>query len=344
MGENKFVDFIRLVAPELTDILEKRYTILQTIQLNCPIGRRTLSTLTGFQERTVRTELDVLRYQELIMTSPMGVELTQLGQQVLCQLDEYFSTYTNLMDLQKHLKTILNLDEVYIVPESGGILDAKERAKRLGKFAASNIHEQLQKGNILAVTGGQTMAQIATHFPIQPIENVTVIPARGGMGESLEIQANSVTAEIAKRLKCNYYLLHLPEDIDTKTMEKLVNSSPTKDVITLIKKADILVFGIGEVQSMAIRRGYSEEKIDNLLSLGAVAEAAGFFYDKMGKIVYATSSVGMGETDYNRIPLKIAVAAGENKVDAIISVAHHGQLKVLITDEMTAKAIAVKFT
>lgn len=162
------------------------------------------------------------------------------------------------------------------------------------------------------------------------------------MGESLEIQANSVTAEIAKKLNCYYYLLHLPEDIDTKTLQMMINTSPTKDVIVLIKRADILVFGIGEVQRMAKRRGYPEDKIDKLIDLGAVAEAAGFFYDKMGKIVYATSSVGMGEADYNRIPLKIAVAAGENKADAIISVAAHGQIGVLITDEVTAKAIAKK--
>lgn len=182
MGDNKLVDFIRLVAPELTDILEKRYTILQTIQLNSPIGRRTLSALTGLQERTVRTELDVLRYQELIMTSPMGVELTQLGQQVLYQLEGYFSTYTNLLNLQNQLREALNLKGVYIVPESGGILDDKERLKRLGKFAAANIHGRLQKGNILAVTGGHTMAQVANHFPSQLVEDVTVIPARGGDG------------------------------------------------------------------------------------------------------------------------------------------------------------------
>ena len=49
---------LKKFIPESIEIFKKRYTILQSIYINQPIGRRSLATLLEISERTVRSETD----------------------------------------------------------------------------------------------------------------------------------------------------------------------------------------------------------------------------------------------------------------------------------------------
>ena len=53
--------------------------------------------------------------------------------------------------------------------------------------------------NIIAVTGGTTMAQVAEMLnPIPDSKNLLFVPARGGLGEDVCNQANTIVAKMAE--------------------------------------------------------------------------------------------------------------------------------------------------
>ena len=49
---------LRRVAPEIIDVIERRYTVLQTIYHLQPIGRRALASRLEWPERMVRKEVE----------------------------------------------------------------------------------------------------------------------------------------------------------------------------------------------------------------------------------------------------------------------------------------------
>ena len=64
--------------------------------------------------------------------------------------------------------------------------------EEVGRSAASRLRHYLSDGSILAVTGGGTIAKVARYLPQGSPMDVTVLPARGGVGRKVETQALSL--------------------------------------------------------------------------------------------------------------------------------------------------------
>ena len=303
-----------------------------------PVGRRTLSNNLNQSERTIRREVEFLQEQGFISSSHAGMRLTEAGQQVLLDLEDYIREIRGLADLELELKNILQVNKVLIVP---GNSDVDPMVKKdLAKVTSRYLRSVLKDGDILAVTGGSTLAEVADSFASNGIsKNVTVVPARGGLGEDVNLQANSIAAKLAIGLGGAYRLLHAPDQVVPGVMETIVNEPLIRDVIALGRRAQVLLHGIGTAEEMARRRGLDEDLIMKLITAGAVGEAFGYYFDKDGKIVYSTSSVGLRLEDLAKIPLIIAVGGGQSKAWAVWSVAKLGHCDVCITDEGAARRL-----
>ncbi|MDU3350966.1 MAG: sugar-binding domain-containing protein, partial [Clostridium sp.] len=198
----------------------------------------------------------------------------------------------------------------------------------------------IKDNNIIAITGGNTIKEFVEALPkINNVSNILVVPARGGMGRKVEIQASTLAASLAKKLNGAYKLLHLPENLSLELLDTLLKEKEIKEVIDNIHKADILIYGIGDALVMAEKRDVSEEEFNKLKSLGAVGEAFGCYFNKDSKVVSENTSIGININEARKINTHIAVAAGENKVDAIIATMMKNQNAVLITDEAAGRKI-----
>ena len=326
------------VVPELNEILERRYVLLRTIHSLAPVGRRILASRVNCSERIVRGEIDVLREQGLVSASSAGVRLTTQGETVLKRLQEMVRDVHGLAVLERELSTALGVQDVIIVP---GDSDSDPSVKRdMALATARYLRSILRDGQILAVTGGTTLAKVAESFPRDGFDrDVTVVPARGGLGEDVTIQANSVAARLAEGLGGSYRLLHAPEDVLPCYIEQIMNEPRIRDVIALGRRADVLLHGIGTAEEMARRRGFDDETTMKLIADGAVGEAFGYYFDSQGTIVYSTSSVGLRLEDLERIPQVIAVGGGRSKAWAVMSVLSTGFCHVCITDEGAARRL-----
>lgn len=334
----KMVQLHRKIAPEFIAAIEERYEILRSIQHNEPVGRRALAVMLGKGERIVRAQVEFLKNAGLVDFSPMGMTITLEGQEMLKDFSEYIKVLHGLTALEEELSERLGLKQVIIIP---GDSDTDVTVRReLGRTAANLLAQYLLEDEmIVAVSGGTIMANVAEaiHFT-QP--SVTVVPARGGLGEKVENQANTIAAAMATKLGGKYRMLHVPEGISEAMLgAMLTNNSNILSVADMIKHADVLIHGIGQAREMAVRRGFDDEFVSKLLDSGAVGEALGHYCTLEGKNIYITSSVGLHLDDLADIGVVMAVAGGRKKAEAIVAVTNAGGQDVLITDEFAAKAI-----
>jgi len=122
------------IAPELIELMERRYTILRHISHSQPVGRRTLANILKLGERIVRGELDFLKNQGLLEGESSGVRLTGEGEILIHQLADFIKHLRGINDIEARLRERLKLGQVIIVP---GNSDEDELVKKeLGRAAA----------------------------------------------------------------------------------------------------------------------------------------------------------------------------------------------------------------
>lgn len=325
------------IAPELMRIVEERYILLNHISYAQPIGRRMLANLSKLSERVVRSHVEIMKDNGLIGFTQQGMVLTEEGKELLPQLNSSMHELNKISELEAKLKEVLQIDEV-IITSGGGETDMER--KELGFQAAKVLQGVLHPGSVLAVSGGSTMANMADALPAKKCQ-ATIIPARGGIGERVEYQANVIASVIAEKIGSTYKMLHLPDGLSQDALSILMNMEPQiKEVMELAKQTDILIFGIGEALHMAAQRHITDEQRSTLRAKRAVGEALGYYCDISGNIVYTTNNVGIALTDIESIPHVIAVAGGAGKAKAIIGVMRACRKGTLIIDESAAESIA----
>lgn len=334
----ELVKLLQQVAPEISLAIENRYTILRNIYFNQPIGRRALSLILSLSERQLRTEVKRLETQGLIKVSPKGMELTSAGENIIFKLEHFIYHLRGLNPIAQRIKEQFNCSYVSIVP---GDSDEDETVKmQLGKEAACYLKKVINSGDVIAVTGGTTMAQIPPAMDEVPgIHDIIVVPGRGGLGEKVEIESNTIAAELAKKLRAQYKLLYVPDNLSPETMESVINEPGIREILKIVRSADILLHGIGGAEEIGRRRGLSEDEIKKIKEKGAVAEAFGFYFNKDGQVVHMTSSVGLTIGDLKNIRIVIAIAGGKNKAPAIQAFLKYHSPTVLITDEGAARRL-----
>ncbi|AKL94699.1 transcriptional regulator [Clostridium aceticum] len=336
------IDLQKKIVPEVLTILEKRYSILRNIYEMQPIGRRGLANKLGIGERIIRTEVDLLKNQGLIEVTAAGMSLTLDGEHIINSLQEYIYKIHGIKHLEEKLKKKLEIFQVNIVP--GDITENQYVSADMGIVAAHAIENNIKDNSIIGITGGGTMVAVAKGIT-KPTKcnNIIVVPARGGIGREVEKQANTITAEIARRLKCQYQLLHASDTLGQQALESVLKDPEIQKVTNIIKSVNLLVFGIGRADRMAERRELPKDVIDKLKDLKAVAEAFGYYFTREGKIIYEMQTIGISFKDFEKISTVIGVAGGKSKAEAIVAVSKLKKSMILVTDEAAAVEILQKY-
>ncbi|MBM6618996.1 sugar-binding transcriptional regulator [Bacillus suaedaesalsae] len=332
------IDIQKKLLPDLLTVMQKRYRILQYIRLNEPIGRRSLSVALDITERVLRSEVDFLKEQELIVMNSAGMALTDDGYQVLFELEEMMKEVAGISVLEKKLQEKLQIKNVIIVP---GNSDYSPFAKQeMGRAAAVCLKSYLEDEAIVAVTGGTTIAAVAEMItPDARFKNVVFVPARGGLDEKMENQANTICAKMAEKALGTYRLLYVPDQVGEEAYQSIIAEPTVSEVLNHIKSASIVVHGIGDAKTMAERRRTAPENLKKILEGEAVAEAFGYYFNSDGEVVHKVKTIGIQLDDLKNAKCVIAVAGGASKAKAIQAFMKKGQDTILITDESAANEL-----
>lgn len=330
-------DFLKLqevIVPEADILINRRYNILKEVLLDEPIGRRSLAARLELGERTVRRELDFFKSMDLVDINPNGVYIKLAGIKILNALRDHASPFKKFYPIKEFLIENTKYQEIIIVP--GDIDKSEELKKNLGLETAIYFMSKLEKNDIITMTGGTTIKELVDYIPNIEYKDLMIVPARGSLSKNIDIQSNSLVANLSKKLNAQYKLLNIPENLSDETLKVLLKEKEINRVIETVKKASILILGIGRADMMGRRRGLSEEEIEDMLKRGALGEAFGSYFDKEGKIIKRTNSVGIDLTDFKNIRKTIAIAGGSSKAEAILAMGPVNKHSVLITDEGAA--------
>ncbi|WP_088104154.1 sugar-binding transcriptional regulator [Halalkalibacter urbisdiaboli] len=332
------LDIQQKLLPDLLDVMVKRYRILQNIRVMQPIGRRSLSSNIQLSERVLRSEVNFLKEQGLVHFASAGMSITADGEALFLQLEDMMKELLGLRSLETELEQKLGVKKVLVV---SGNSDVDSWVKReMGRACVAELKEHLLPNDVIAVTGGTTIAAVADMMtPEHRTRNLMFVPARGGLGERVENQSNTISAQFASRAGAQYRMLHVPDQLSEDAYSSLLLEPSLKDILKLVKSARIVIHGIGEAKTMASRRGSSQEFIDKLEREHAVAEALGYYFNRNGKVIHKQRTIGLQLDDLENEKMVISVAGGHSKSEAIFAYMNCRPSDVLITDEAAAKSL-----
>lgn len=332
---------IEKVAPGTLRILRKRYDILNHIQQHGPIGRRALAKHLELTERTLRNEVEVLRNQGLITTSSQGMECTPVGLNIFYKLERLMGQQEHSREIEAQLAKVLGIHHCTIV--LGNTDQEQNSLVELARVTVELIDRILPEGkSTIAVMGGTTMFEVAERMTerIGLHRELLFVPARGGLGESVDIQANVIAENMARITGGKARALYAPEHVRLETYSLLLEEPEIKETLEIVENARLVLYSIGDAIEMAKRRGLDDATLHMLQEKEAVAEAFGEFVNPKGEIVYKLSRIGLRSSQLPSIENVVAVAGGKRKAKAIE--AHMKTVPPhtwLVTDEAAANEI-----
>ncbi|NIK79934.1 central glycolytic genes regulator [Paenibacillus castaneae] len=331
----QIVELQQQLVPDLLDVMKKRYTILHQVMLSDLVGRRTLASTLSMTERMLRAETDFLKTQGLLEIHSGGMRISELGKLLLEELEPLYKTMFGLSELEEAIRSHYGLNQVIIV--AGDSETSSQTKRELGRAGCQVLSKVMQPNDVVAVTGGTTIAQVSNQLvSTSALKTNWFVPARGGLGESLDYQANTIASMMAKRTGAQYRLLHVPDHLGEEAFASIMQEPNIQEIVEVIRSARIVIHGIGDAMVMARRRRLDREVIDEMEAEGALAEAFGFYFDRKGAVVHKMQTVGLRLEDIVKTEVVIAVAGGKSKGEAISAIMRFGHNDVLVTDEAAA--------
>lgn len=326
---------LQSLVPDVLKIIRQRFLVLEQISLLAPVGRRVVAKKLGLSERNIRTETDYLKQLGLIEVKSYGMILTEKGKRTLKEAAPLIDRLFNASQQEIKLAQKLGIDRAIVVP---GDLDRQERViDLLSEELNSSLDLLLPLGNnIITVLGGSTVAEVAKHLSpkLNRYRELLFVPGRGAVGESVELQSNTVAQVMASRTDSQHKGLYLPENVSSEALKILVQDTNIANAISNIYNSDTVIHGIGRADEMVKRRNLDLITRSKLREKKAVAECFGYFFDQQGRVIDRIPRIGLQLEDLDKIPHVFAIAAGSSKAKAIEAYMHHAPKQTwLITDE-----------
>lgn len=248
-------------------------------------------------------------------------------------------------ELETRLEQLFQLKEAIVVSPA---VESEEVIKEaLGMACAGLLERVVQSGDILGVSWGSTVLQCARHLKPVKRENVTVVQLNG----SLDVGSYSTRAEylvdrIAHAFNARVVTLPAPMLVDKpEILESLLNDSRIAAVLELARRANIALFGVGDISdySSPYKAGYFDKSLmQKLQNSGTVGEICSRFFNRNGlpsALDIQSRTLAIDLDNIKQKPLSIAVAGMLHKVEAILGMLKGRLCNVLITDEATAKTL-----
>ena len=216
----------------------------------------------------------------------------------------------------------------------------------------------LKKNMVLGMTWGRAMhgfvEQLAQDERLRSLSfrNVKIVPFLGTPGVTqldswdATTYSNTLATKVGNLLHCASYNLSAPMYVDGEKEKELIEGiDEISKVLHMAETADMALIGIGSMQkdSSIIKAGIrTEEEYKELIQKGAVGEVVGRIYDKNGQTVdedLQRKMIGISLDKIAKIPVRVGISYGKDKIEAIKGAIAGGLVNVLVTDVPTAELL-----
>ncbi|EAR51950.1 putative transcriptional regulatory protein [Oceanicola granulosus HTCC2516] len=224
--------------------------------------------------------------------------------------------------------------------ESGAMLAT------LAQMAALAVHDLLAPGARLGVAWGETVQRVAHALAIRPVVDLAVHQLVGSMYDTQLQAAENCTVEIARKCGADCRTLHAPAILSSADLAAALRAEPI--IARQLARFDDLshaLFSVGDVgQSTTIVTSgiASADEVARYAADGARAVLCGHFIDDTGNVMETPLSarmIGITPAQLSRVPVRLLVAGGDEKVAPLRALLHGGYASHLLVDEKTAAAL-----
>jgi DNA-binding transcriptional regulator LsrR (DeoR family) len=226
--------------------------------------------------------------------------------------------------------------------------DETALAEILGAAAALSIARRFHDGMTLGVGWGVTLKAFAEALPEMPLENSAVVSLLGSLTRRSSIATFEATTAISARLHAECFYLPGPILCDsTESRDMLMAQPMMQDVLDRARTSDLAVVSVGGLDSGTIRRTHfiTEADFAAVLRAGAVGNFLGYYIDKDAKVIEHEVNgcvIGLRPEELTRLPERIMISGGAQKVDALRAILRAGLLTGLVTDQNTARELLAR--
>ena len=220
--------------------------------------------------------------------------------------------------------------------------------RQLGAGAASYVARTVQRGETIGVAWGTTLSAMVDAVAPLPTEGVRVVQTLGGIGPpDAAAYAASLVRRLAQLLGATPVLLPAPGIVPTAAVrDALRGDAHVLAALRQLDALDTVYVGVGALATNPVLTDGATlpaATIKELKKGGAIGDIALRFFDAAGAPVHTSLDdriLGVTPEQLRRAGRVVAIAGGPDKVDAIAAALGTGVIKVLITDQTTAEALA----
>ena len=247
------------------------------------------------------------------------------------------------LDLADALKERFNLvsADVCLVQADNEQLLARQIGSTAGEFVLGLINNDMT----ISVGWGVTLKELVMRMERRSTSNVSVVSLLGSLTRMSSVARFEATTEMAERLGAECHYLAAPIICDSKSTRELLVSQPMlQESHQMALSSDLAIVSIGGLDSATIRQAgmISDEEFHSVKAKGAIGNFLGFYIDSSGAIVDHPINqriIGVSGEAFARIPRRIMISGGQNKVDALMAVLNQGWVSDIVTDAQTASAL-----
>ena len=246
------------------------------------------------------------------------------------------------VELEIQLETLLGLNEIIIVNNTD-----VEINEAIGTAASSYLERVIKDKDIIGFSRGRALSSLVNN--LQPIERKDLIVTQlvGGLNaEEAHINSDDIVRHSSEVLHAKPCFMYAPIILENKQLrDSLMKEGFLSRVYDTMKACTIALVGIGDMSNNSVfvhRKYISKSEYDILQSNKSVGEICTHYFDVNGKIIESGINdrvLAIDMDSYKKIPLRIGVGGGPEKLSAIIGAARGSLINVLITDLETAHAI-----
>jgi deoxyribonucleoside regulator len=247
------------------------------------------------------------------------------------------------LELESALKEKFGLEEAVVVPEPN---DPKHIGRAIGAAAGMYATEQLRDDICIGVGWGATLHESLQTLAEKEFQNVEVVSLLGGVVKARRFNPSEFAWQFANTVGADCYLLTAPAIVDSaETKRALLERCGLDQVLSRVEKMDMALLSVGTIsaQSTNFRFGlFSDAERQSLFKAGAIGDMLFNFFNQDGDLVKHPINervMSMPIHSLRKVPKRVLISGGSDKVDALLGGMKMVKANVLITNEDVARAL-----
>lgn len=248
-----------------------------------------------------------------------------------------------LVGLATEIAEKTGLAECFVIPGAGA---DEPLCDRIGRFGARLIEQRLGNEDVLGVAWGRTVMSLSKALMPMHLPGASIAQVTGSSIATYDFSPELCTSNIAVRIGGRCINLHAPGIVSTAEVKRLLMQEPVlQQHFKLLRSCTKTLFGVTHLGSETLLKGsgfMSQQILEDYQGRGAIGFLSGYFFDGAGRQVRTgidDRHIVMPYEDFLRVPERICVGGGLEKIAAIKGMLLGRYANVLVTDETTARAL-----